>query len=328
VSSSILAKVLIVDDDKFFLETLKNSLEQHKFTVATAENGLEAIRKLSSERPDIILMDVVMPQMSGYAACQSIKKIAEHIPIILISGIFISKADIALGHQAGADGFVSKPFRLETILAIIQEKLGLGAPAPTSEGAGEHTPEEEKPEVKFHIVTCPDCKARFKIAEERLRANQFKFRCPKCEYLCLLKELKEQVLGPQAEEKKPVGRTVKKILVVDDTEFFRDYVSDMLAEAGYKVITAENGTEALEQVHQEIPDLVLTDLLLPGIHGFDLCKKIKSAKLPQRIPVIMMTGVYKSLQYQREAQEKYGADDFLIKPFEAEDLLSKIGKFL
>ncbi len=78
-----MAKVLIVDDDKLFLEILRQGLEERGFAVATAENGLEGIRKLTSERPDIILMDVVMPQMSGYAACQSIKKIAENIPCLL-----------------------------------------------------------------------------------------------------------------------------------------------------------------------------------------------------------------------------------------------------
>lgn len=327
-----MVKVLIVDDDKLFLEMLKQGLEEKDFAVTVAENGLEALRKLASERPDIILMDVVMPQMSGYAACQSIKRMAEHIPVILISGVFISKADIALGHQAGADGFLSKPFKIEAVLAAINDKLRLGAKVPEAGGepaAPAEKPEPlEKPEEEFHVISCPDCKARFRIAEEKLRALNFKFHCPRCEYIFVLKDLREKLLGPQAEEKKPVGRTRKKILVVDDTEFFRTYVSDILMEAGYNVISAENGSEALEQVQQEIPDLVLTDLLLPGIHGFDLCKKIKAAKLSQKIPVIMMTGVYKSMQYQKEAQEKYGADDFLIKPFETEDLLSKIGRFL
>lgn len=325
-----MVNVLIVDDDRLYLEMLRQGLTDKGFAVVSAESGVEAVKKVVSERPDIILMDVVMPQMSGYAACQSIKKMVENIPIVLISGLFISKADIALAHQSGADGFISKPFRLETALAIIREKLGLpeSATEATPEAAAEAPPPVEKPEVQFHLITCPDCKARFKVAEERLRAHNFKFRCPKCEYIFVLKELKEQVLGPQPEEKKPPERTQKKILVVDDTEFFRTYVSDILTEAGYNIITAQNGNEALRQVEKEIPDLVLTDLLLPGIHGFDLCKKIKHARLSQKIPVIMMTGVYKSIQYQNEAKQKYGADDFLIKPFEANDLLAAISKFL
>lgn len=95
-----------------------------------------------------------------------------------------------------------------------------------------------------------------------------------------------------------------------------------LTSAGYRVITAQNGTEALALLDQEGPDLVLTDLLLPGLHGFDLCKRIKERH--PSIPVIMMTGVYKSLHYQLEGRWKSGAEDFLLKPFSPEELLGKI----
>lgn len=95
-----------------------------------------------------------------------------------------------------------------------------------------------------------------------------------------------------------------------------------LTSAGYRVITAQNGTEALPLLDQEGPDLVLTDLLLPGLHGFDLCKKIKERH--PSIPVIMMTGVYKSLHYQLEGRWRYGAEDFILKPFSPEELLGKI----
>ena len=116
--------------------------------------------------------------------------------------------------------------------------------------------------------------------------------------------------------------------MVEDTEFFRTYVSDLLEQAGFRVEAVQDGRAALEFLERGRPDLVLLDLLLPGIHGFDLCRMIKARTAPRPLPVVMMTGVYKSVQYQVEAQLKYQADDFLVKPFKPEDLIAKILRIL
>jgi len=118
----------------------------------------------------------------------------------------------------------------------------------------------------------------------------------------------------------------KRILVVDDNRSVLETLEAILKYAGYIVSTAEDGMAAVEIAWREKPDLVLTDGLLPKLHGFLVCKTIKEWDSPPK--VILFTGVYTKPSYSWEIKQKYGADDVLIKPASPELLLACIEKHL
>lgn len=116
----------------------------------------------------------------------------------------------------------------------------------------------------------------------------------------------------------------KKILVVDDDRNIGRILFSALQAKGFHPILARNGEEAIEKFEVERPDLVLLDILLPKVSGLDVCKKIKSSDHGKDTPVILMSAIYKSYKTQQEARQKYGADDFIEKPFQISKLLDKI----
>jgi len=120
----------------------------------------------------------------------------------------------------------------------------------------------------------------------------------------------------------------KTVLIVEDDSDTLSLIQHYLKGSGYDILTSKNGEEAFLLTMEEEPDLAIIDGLIPGIHGFELCKKIKEEpKLKRKPKIIIMSSVYKSRQYKFEVME-YKADDFLPKPFEKATLLSKIKALL
>ena len=118
----------------------------------------------------------------------------------------------------------------------------------------------------------------------------------------------------------------KRILVVDDDLPLRRVLGKILTTAGYEVMLVEDGKTAIEMAKQEKPDVVITDALMPRMHGFLVCKALKAFESPPK--VIVLTAVYTQLNHRREVREKYGADDLIIKPFAVSELLDSIEKQL
>lgn len=116
----------------------------------------------------------------------------------------------------------------------------------------------------------------------------------------------------------------KKILVVDDEVKICKMLKTFLESEGFDVVTAGDGQMALQKYEDEHPDIVITDLLLPKVHGFEICHRIKEKST---IPVILMTAVYTQTKYKIEGKG-HGADDYIIKPFNPEELLGKVKKLL
>ena len=118
----------------------------------------------------------------------------------------------------------------------------------------------------------------------------------------------------------------RKILVVDDDRLTREIMGRPLVKAGYEVIYAEDGLTAVELAELEKPDLVLTDGLLPRMHGFIVCETIKAFEAPPKVVVI--TGVYTKPTYKWEVKKEHGADDVLSKPVSPSALLDIVEKQL
>ncbi|MGV2644140.1 response regulator, partial [Clostridium perfringens] len=114
----------------------------------------------------------------------------------------------------------------------------------------------------------------------------------------------------------------EKILVVDDEDHIVELISYNLTSSGYKVITANNGLDAVRLAKEENPKLMLLDLMIPGLDGFDVCKAIRNDSETKDISVIMLTA--KGEELDKILGLELGADDYMTKPFSIRELLARI----
>ncbi|MBN2802998.1 MAG: response regulator [Deltaproteobacteria bacterium] len=133
---------------------------------------------------------------------------------------------------------------------------------------------------------------------------------------------------PAISAPEPQLEVQKKVLVVDDEDDIRLLISRVLTEKGYDVVTASRGLEAVSMVQTEEPDIIILDAMLPEVHGFDICKKIKGSKKYGHIPVIMISAIYRGWRYAQDLKDSYGVDDFIEKPFKLAEFLEKVEKHI
>ncbi len=116
--------------------------------------------------------------------------------------------------------------------------------------------------------------------------------------------------------------TQAKILVVDDEEKNVKLMEAILLPRGYEIVKAYNGEEALQQVAKQVPDLILLDVMMPIMNGFEVCKKLKDDPETRLIPIVIMTALGQVEDRVRGIEA--GADDFLTKPVNRDELLARI----
>jgi DNA-binding response OmpR family regulator len=119
----------------------------------------------------------------------------------------------------------------------------------------------------------------------------------------------------------------KKILIIDDDRVIQDSLQEFFTDAGYIVCLAADGISGFDLIIREMPDIIVTDILLPRMHGIALCEKIRGNNDLRNIPIILMTGVYKDVNLRMHVYKGL-ADDFIEKPFRETELLSKIEHLL
>jgi two-component system alkaline phosphatase synthesis response regulator PhoP len=115
---------------------------------------------------------------------------------------------------------------------------------------------------------------------------------------------------------------VNKILVVDDEPGIRELVQIILQDEGYCVITAENGVDAVQKVKDELPDMVLLDMVMPGISGLEVCRILKKDASTKFIPIVMFTVLGRDTDVKLAKES--GCDGYFLKPFTPEDLVSEV----
>ena len=114
----------------------------------------------------------------------------------------------------------------------------------------------------------------------------------------------------------------KRILVVDDEIYIVHILEFTLTMEGFDVITAADGDEALRRIEQDRPDLVVLDIMMPRLDGYEVCRRLRQDEEWRELPIILLSA--KGRQIDRETGLSLGADDYIIKPFSPRRLLEKI----
>jgi len=117
-----------------------------------------------------------------------------------------------------------------------------------------------------------------------------------------------------------------KVLIVDDSQTLRQMLSDLLQGSGMQVVEAINGVEAKGKILDQLPDLVITDLIMPEMNGYELCRWIKNDPATKTIPVMICST--KSEEFDRYWGMKQGADAYITKPFHPTELLKTVKRLL
>ena len=136
--------------------------------------------------------------------------------------------------------------------------------------------------------------------------------------------VKELIISEET-DKKPISTATQILLIVEDNKDVADYLEKQFID-GYKIIKAENGKEALIQITNKIPDLIVSDIMMPEMDGLELCRQIKQSPKLSHIPVILLTA--KTMPSQITEGYDAGADEYIIKPFDITLLRTRIQNLL
>ena len=117
-----------------------------------------------------------------------------------------------------------------------------------------------------------------------------------------------------------------KVLVVDDEEYIQHILNFSFGAEGYEVITAADGEEAVTMARSEKPDIIVLDIMMPKMDGYEACKQIKADPQTQGIPVILLTA--KGREVDRKLGAEAGADDYVVKPFSPGRLIERVEGFI
>jgi DNA-binding response OmpR family regulator len=118
----------------------------------------------------------------------------------------------------------------------------------------------------------------------------------------------------------------RKILVVDDDEMTTELAKTFLEKHDFVVVIAKDGDEAIQLAHAEVPNLILLDVMLPTMDGFEVCKLLRSHDLFKKTPILMFTA--RGFSSDVEQGQAAGADEYIVKPFSGKALVATIRKHL
>lgn len=275
------ARVLVVDDEPQNLELVEAILAPTGYEVLLASNGEEALALTNEKQPDLIILDLMMPGLSGFEVCARVKMHPQTggVPVLFVTALS-QPGDKERALAAGGDDFLSKPFQRSDLLARIEALL------------------------KVRHLNADLDRALAYLNELELARHD---RRPG-----------KNVSPPTP----PPGAGV--VLVVDDEPLVRQLCSDLLREGGYVIHEASSGHQAMEIARQETIDVILLDIMMPGMSGLDVLGKL--GELAPDSPVIIVTAHPTS--ENAIAALRLGAFDFIVKGFKSEVMLATVSRAL
>lgn len=286
-------RILIAGDDNASVKFLAQTIKQEHFNVLTAVDGYEALKIAEKDLPDIILLDAEISVINSDQVIKKIKQtnITESIPIILM--VSIDDGEVRKkGLEAGVEEILNKPVNEIELLTRIQSMLRL-------KRYQDALAIRQKSEVKF----CEDQKAKppKNIEDDSGAAN---------------------IASDAVElEESKTSKPIRLLLIEDDPKDIK-LMRAYLRSPEYRLTTASIGKEGLDIANQRPFDLIILDVMLPDINGFEICRRLKAGEITRHIPVIFTTSLG-DVDSRVNGVEAEG-DGYLVKPVERRELWAKI----
>lgn len=180
------------------------------------------------------------------------------------------------------------------------------------------------------IVPC-ECSAKLRIDDAKIAERDVRVRCPRCGNILTVPRKAEAPVLPVQPLAGPAAshdHSAPLVLVAHDSDVVREMVGGVLLDAGFRVEHAADGVEAMAKATSRRPDVMVVDVGIPGIYGFELCERLKGADGTRGIKIILLASVYGITRYKRNPTSLYGADDFIEKHHIADGLIEKIRRLL
>jgi DNA-binding response OmpR family regulator len=238
-------KILVIEDDRDLALLLRRQLESDGYQVLLAGSGEDALWLAREERPQLITLDIMLPDVDGFAVLEELKSNRVTAPIPVVIASVLSESD--KGYALGAVDYVVKPFSEEKLLDSVRQAL-----APIKKG------------------------------------------------------------------------TLHSLLVVDDDPDILEFLYQALSYHGYQVATAASGQEAMAHVRQNQPDLILLDLKMPGMDGYEVIRRLKSNDATRAIPIVVITASPVDKHRDRVRVLGMGVAQYVSKPLSIEALIHEI----
>ncbi len=273
-----MATLLIIEDNALNAEMAGELLKKAGHDVITTEDAVEGIKLAKLKSPDLVLMDLGLPQMDGLTATRILKDdpLTQNIPIVAFTAL-VMKSDEQKAYGAGCSGFIPKPIDTNSFASTVEKFI-------TSEAINEEriksaNPQSEETEAE-NIITSDETKDFSSI---------YKWH---------------------------------KILIVDDNEMNADLLREILEQVGQSSIIAYSGAEALKVLETEKVDLILLDIMMPGMSGFEAIKCIQGNPLTADIPVIFISALSETENIVKGLD--LGSYGYITKPFNIDKLKAKV----
>ena len=281
-------RILIASKSKLFSRTLTRIISNDKYQVTTVTDGNEVLANI--ENIDLCLLQDTLANVSGLEICQQLRNSKqESKPIIIFSHQSKLKDEALL---KGASAFLKIPFQSEDLLKLVEQWL------------------------EFTNIVTP-VKTKLTLDTEAKIDPSLDDRVQKIDTAVEKTKQKEIPSGSQEIDSYPPC-----ILLVDDSKLIHTSVGKIIDENGFKLIGAMDGVEGLQKAIEYIPDLIISDLDMPNMDGYEMCQEIKQREVTQDIPVMILSSRGAGLDIDKGFD--VGANDFLTKPVNDSELISRI----
>lgn len=268
-----MAKILIIEDNFMNLEMARELLLRSGHEIFSAENAADGINQARQKSPDLILMDLSLPEMDGLTATKILKQdpLTKNISVVAFTAM-VMQSDKDKAYGAGCTGFISKPINVSTFSSIVNSFIDKRI---------------EQPVVK-----------------------------PVIQEIEYVKEVKNQ-------EQEPVSRYKwHKVLIVDDNPMNAELLKSILEQIGQSSVIAYSGREALEAITKHRFDLILLDIMMPEMSGFELIEHFKSDKRTNEVPVVFISALNETNDIVKGLD--LGSYGYITKPYNIEELKAKV----
>ena len=326
-------RILIVEDQLENQLLLAKLMENVGFPVKVAENGEQALELFQSWRPHLIWMDRRMPVMDGLEATRRIRELpgGKEVKIVAVTAsAFMEQRDEML--DAGMDDFVRKPYRFNEIYECLTKQLGVQYTYTDAQAAEEVS--DGVLTAQMLAVLPQDLRRELHDALESLEGERITAVIEQvASYDSKLHKTLSHLAGNfdypailKALQTEPTGKCYMtdkgKILAVDDTPASLRLLTDILKAEGYEVRSAISGELALRAAASNPPELVLLDIRMPEMDGYEVCRRLKAQPATRDVPVIFVSAV--SETDEKVQGFELGAVDFVTKPYQRDELLARV----